>query len=366
MNPTSRVNPAFMRVTVRHGPAATPVVAGRSYRPFHGIASRGMLDRLPTDGQVALERWSPLLDAALAGDEFALATVPKDVVEAARACGMLTFAQSAAAAAQFVAHELREVVAPATHVELWNVKEGHTSSVWRLTVDPPERPTVRLALNVGRDHLASDELERSAAILDEVTASSLAVTVAAVVARGRVTVPGAPGLRPAVVVQEWVEGASELALLPRRGGGRRLYAVERWVTAEQEPGRIAGAVGHRLTDTEHKQVAECATRFLLDTVRLAGRAALRFPRIDVEHGDWMWGADGLYVVATAGDEDIVSCADARQHLRSIWTRCHAPADPEVELLFDTGTDEALCMALAAGHPGALLVRAEVISERVTE
>jgi hypothetical protein len=98
---------------------ADATAARWDYRPFHGIVSLG----LRLHPACTPERWraaAPLLDTAPRTEALA---------RAARDCGVLSFDESLAAAA----HAACEYGEDASVVELWNLKEGHTTSVWRAT-----------------------------------------------------------------------------------------------------------------------------------------------------------------------------------------------------------------------------------------
>ena len=207
---------------------------------------------------------------------------------------------------------------------------------------------VRVAVNVARDSVAGAELKRSAAILDELAGAP----VAAVVARGRSELPG--GASAVVVAQEWIDSA-ELALLPSRRGGRRLYAVERWLTADDAPGRIRGAAGHALDDREHVEAACCAAEVLLDAARPERDDRIRFPRIAVAHGDWTWVSGRVHVVATACDHDHVSRTRVRAHVAEALSRGGDDPGPAVRALLRRGAEQACAAARVAGHPTADLL-----------
>ena len=260
---------------------------------------------------------------------------------------MLTFAQSEATAWRFAVGRLADIENP----ELSYVREGHTSSVWRLAGHRLNQG-VQLAINVARDDAGGAELERSAAILDELAATGDA-PVATVVARARDELPG--GARPAVVAQEWIEGSFELAFLPSRRGGRRLYAVEQWLTAPDAPARIRGVTGYALDDAEHVDVAHRVADVMLRAVRGAPGDRVCFPRVDVTHGDWMWAPGTLHIIATAGEHDVVARADARAYLGDTLVRGMDDAGDHVRALLRRGAGQAWEGACAAGLPGVGLI-----------
>jgi hypothetical protein len=341
-----------LQVALLHGPTRTPVGDGAPCRPFHGIVGLGLLEILPPGGACEWEVAAPLLDAALSGDAASTERLPAGLLTAARERGVLSFAQSAAAAVCFAAQH----VDAASCIELWNVKEGHTSSVWRLSADGPDGVRTRLALNIARDDVAGAELERSADVLDDL-ARRTSVPVAAVVACARVALPGDGAPCPHVVAQEWVDDAVEVGFLRDRSEGvRRLYAIERFVTSGEVPGRITGAVGRRLTDDEHIEVARCATRVALDGADVdADGLSISFPRLDLNHGDWVWTPDGPHAVAAAGKRVTVRADRAAAHLLSVWVNRYGIEDEHGRELLARGTDAALCEEFDDAGTSALIV-----------
>jgi len=104
----------------------------------------------------------------------------------------------------------------AERIELWSVREGRTSSVWRVELDAAawEAPIV-LALDVARGSgAAAAELRAIAAELARMHADD-ARRINRVVARDEVAVaPDVNAKRVPVVVSTWLEGARELHVTP--------------------------------------------------------------------------------------------------------------------------------------------------------
>jgi hypothetical protein len=300
-------------------------------RPFHGIASAGLLPHLPPDGDREWARWAPALEPALEGDESALRVVPNGIVAAARSCGWTSFADGARAARSFAERELDSLLAAlgagcgadkVARIELWQVKEGQRSSVWRLSAVPAGGgEPARAALNVARDRVAGEELLRAAARLEQLR--GIAPDRVA-----RVLGVDCGGGEPAVVAQEWIEDARELAFLRIRSDGRiRLHAIDRFVTDEREPGRITGVVGERLGPVEHAAAAYEATRLLIGGAEALPRDRVAFPRTDVNRGDWVWTPRGPVVVAVGSRPDRVPAARALDHVLNVWPERHGVSDP---------------------------------------
>lgn len=340
------------RVVALHGPDRRPLWPPGGAGPFHGIVSRGLMEELGADAAPDWPRWAPWLDAALTGMPAALAIVPAAIVGAARRCGWTTFQEGVEAAVAFTAASIKPLLRQLSagfdpdrvaSVELWQLKEGHTSSVWQLTITPKNdgRPA-RAALNVARDDAASEELLQTAEEIERLTQSS-DVPVARVLHRGT-AMHGAA----AVVAQEWVEGARELAFLRRRDGLVRLHAIERFVTDADAPARILGAIGRQLDDDDHAAASYAATRLLLDGAvpgPIEGTVAL--PRFDVDHGDWVWGADGPALVALARGSEVVPRASAREYMLDLWPERHGISDGDGRRAIQRGVTAAFRAASSA-------------------
>lgn len=263
-------------VELRYGPDRFPIEAtaaeteGRyHHRPFHGIIGRGLLESGACDPQ----RWveiAPDLDHLLCAADGTSAETPDVVVRAARDVGTLTFDQSidtARAAAE------RTLPVGADRIELWNVKEGHTSSVW--SARTPDGDAV--AINVARDRIAGAELRSSG---EQLLRSATGVPVAAVL--DHFVVDGTD-----VLVQRWLKGATEINLALRRGE-RVLAAVHRFVTDPADPARIQHLDAIALTVEQHR-IAGAAMGSAVAT--LGARC------FEVNDGDWVLHEGRVVLVA---------------------------------------------------------------------
>lgn len=269
-----------------HGPDAQPfrveddrVVATGGTVPFHGIAAAGMLPALiARDPSGALwERWSPALDGLDAGDDDADL---RWLRATARAAGVLSLARSAQAArAALTLHPQF----PRAHenVTLWNVKEGHVSSVWFARW--ADKASI---VNVARDRAAGSELAATTALLARVAAAR--DDVARVFASGTVTIAGQEVV---VSLNEHIGDARELHVARERGDGRPvLVAVDRFVVdpAAADPARIIGIAGRRLDRGEAARVEASIAAFA---------AAAGGDAIDLNHGDMVWAGSRAVIVA---------------------------------------------------------------------
>jgi hypothetical protein len=293
------------------------------YRPFYGIISRGLLNALQAaDKPVDWALYNAWLDPALAGDPQAEGRVPNDLLDLARSCRVLRFEESTLVAEGFLRQHLDEVLLSLgvafspdqiERVEVWNLKEGHTSSVWRVTVVPAggEAP-VRFALNVARDTAAGKELLASAAILEDVGRRTSELCMARVLVKALVPICEGNQSQVPVVAQEWIDDACELGFLKeRRSQRRRLYAIERFVTADDEPGRIDSVQGYRLKPDEHDRVVnEIVTTTLMSSVFDLDRDQVVIPCFEINEGDWAWNGEHAYLVAASSEQKVLRLGEA--------------------------------------------------------
>lgn len=311
-----------MRFATFHGPDRTPVgVSGDqsdplALRPFHGIPSRGLVETLKRwpkrfDWESACVSLEPALD----GDPAAVATTSAALLQAAQMCGVLRFDQSAFVARLFLERYLLEVLdrmgiasrlVDDNLVEIWNIKEGHTSSVWKITVSVGPHDLVHFALNVARDRAASDELLESALLLEEISSKLRTVAAARVLVKKRLSIPDTQELVQ-VVAQVWVDEALELAILRNpHSGNQRFHAVERFVTHSSEPGRIRSIVGRELDAQEHAVVAKEIVTAMLEGATFDLRSDLTtMPDFEMNEGDWVFSAGHACLVALSPRE--LSC-----------------------------------------------------------
>jgi hypothetical protein len=267
------------RLTIRHGPRASPVWTGPLgdpppvgiRGPHHGIVPLALepLARIGLDARVWADL-APVLEGVLderrdaeAAGELSLPLV-RGVAHAARAAGVRSYAQSMQAALAYA-----ETVADAesaSDVELWSVKEGRTASVWRVRVDDHV-----FALNVARDDIAAAEQVAMGRELSELHALDPLGVVDVL------------DITPDVLACVWIEGR-ELRVVDR-GDGRGLFvAVEDSVPASSDRSlMLLGREGVPASDTIWASWLEALVRQTMIDAR--GRYAR--PRVEANEGDLM-------------------------------------------------------------------------------
>ena len=289
-----------MDVTFFHGPDRTPLhvdtdgaVAASGGLPFHGVASRGLLSWLEQQPRGA-ELWERLAHRLHDGTD---ADVPalSSLRGAANSHRVLSLAQSADVARRYA--EARW--APDLSIkacELWNIKEGHTSSVWMvaLAADTKEGGS-RFVLNVARDAQGAEELRATSKRMLDLSVRVPDLPVAGVLDIAIVVLDDDKWDEPLPVTvtrNELVPDALEVHRLDGREGRSCSYAlIERFITRDDAPARIR-AVRGRYASAQEQQTIDEAVERLLAVAEPADSIM-----IDINHGDVVW--DGCRAVVVA-------------------------------------------------------------------
>jgi len=275
------------------GPQATVHCALAT--PFHGIVSRGLLQVVAErdEGPDVWHRHAHRLLDEPGGSKDSDAAA---LTAAARRCRVLSFGQSALAARTYVerycATQLNDGI---SSCELWNIKEGHTSSVWQVTIDPaPVADRHAFILNVARDSGAADELERASKKMQAIGAIAPGANVAGVsdITTVRLDYFGEP-LDVLVTRNELVADAYEVhCARDRHTGADALVLVDRFLTSDDRPARISSIRGRRLTADDCRQIANDIAAFLSEAARHDIEAS-----VDINDGDVVWNGRRATVVA---------------------------------------------------------------------
>ena len=101
-----------------------------------------------------------------------------------------------------------------------------------------------------------------------------------------------------VVAQTWIDGAFELGFVRERRTQRtRLFAIERFLTASDNPGQITAVQGLRLTPEEHHRAIFEITLATLKGSRFdSSQETVDVPCFDINEGDWVWDGRHVHVV----------------------------------------------------------------------
>jgi hypothetical protein len=289
-----------MDIAYFYGPDRAPLllasdgsVSDGAEVPFHGIASRGLLPWIEqqSDGAELWERLAHRLHDGTHPEDEKLG----DLRGAARRMTVLSLAQSAEAAGRYVrAHCARDLDADISAGELWNIKEGHTSSVWVATLTPePWAAGHRFVVNVSRDALAARELRTTSERMRVVGERCPDLPIAAVLDISRIAVDAEGGeIAVTVTRNEFVANALEVHRLVGATGREDRYAlVERFITSDDAPAHIRALRGRMASGQQQETIDEAIRRLLA-----AGTPTVPMA-LDINDGDVVWDGQRAVVVA---------------------------------------------------------------------
>jgi hypothetical protein len=177
----------------------------------------------------------------------------------------------------------------ANHCEIWNVKEGHTSSVWRVRLNNGSG-IHEFALNVARDRMAGEELARTSGVMQCIAESWPDANLAKVLDIAKIRLPNVA--EPVLITRnEWIPDSYEIHRLPAlESQPGPLVVVERFLIDDSAPARIRRVLGRRLTEVECEQVDRDMHEFLERTVQLS-------VQVDINDGDLVWNGQRAIVIA---------------------------------------------------------------------
>jgi hypothetical protein len=257
--------------------------------PFHGIVGLG-LRQLLVERHLAADAWLRSAHLIFA-EEIGEADVTDELV-ALRACAAdsdaLSFGDSAAAVRTYLEERWGGSV---LHATAWNVKEGHTSSVWHVRLHESTHDPSEFAVNVGRDKAGSANLASTSERMRQIQARQPDVNMAAVLDIRTVQLMRGRGPADVVVTQnEWAQDSYEIHTSATYG---RYVLVERFLTSSDLPAEIVSVYGRFCSEDERVQIDHDLALFC-DAATAAGADATV---IDLSHGDAVWDGSGAVVVA---------------------------------------------------------------------
>lgn len=266
------------------------MVETSSTMPFHGIISRGMLKKFQEQNRscddwykyaLHLEYHDPQIYAT---DDF------EHIYKSFQECGVLSFSQSAFCAQQYVTYYDAGRGLKNAQVELWNIKEGHTSSVWKVTMaDGLHNET--FIINVARDRKAGEELKETSEILQRIAAEYPDTPIAKVWEIYSFSHPGLP-CNAIITRNEWVNDAYEIHQRKSGEKGVEFLLVDRFITSRNNPAQITSVLG-RIFSTEESKKIESGLHDILSK-------AIRFhphTKVDINDGDLVWNGEKAIAVA---------------------------------------------------------------------
>lgn len=270
------------------------MVLSDSFVPFHGIISRGLLQKFE-DKDIPGDTWykyAHLIGSIPITDEDAALALLK---EYAFGCEVLSFSDSAACARKYAWNYASGADTDSTlKCELWNIKEGHTSSVWKVSfLNENELACEEFIINVARDREAGYELRQTSEKMQAMADNFPDINIAGVYDITTVKLDYFDKDIAAVVTRnEFIPDAREIHALKQPGSTKEQYIlVERFLTNENNPSQISSIRGRRFTETECDRI-EKDIRFFSEN------AAREFDaEINILDGDLVWNGEKAIVVA---------------------------------------------------------------------
>jgi hypothetical protein len=264
--------------------------------PFHGIVSRGMLALMHERG-ISPDVWRHHAHLVhLNGhDELCASRRELDLLRSLAAeCKALSFGQSAACVQLYLEHHDPSACTSEGAAEVWSIKEGHTSSVWKITLPHPSGDETHFIVNVARDQAANAELEATFGRMQKIGLGCPDIKMAGAYDIQTVHLPhGHDVLDVTVTRNEWLRDAYEIhAMCDAHGRPRQYLLVEQFITAAETPAHIVSILGRRFTAAECRQIENDMARFVERASQVVAA-----PELNVNEGDLVWNGREAVVVA---------------------------------------------------------------------
>ncbi|MCC5930577.1 MAG: hypothetical protein JJU28_15125 [Cyclobacteriaceae bacterium] len=287
-----------MKVRFFFGPDKLPfhltengMVEINSTMPFHGIISRGLLSEAIA-GKMSIELWHR--HAAMIGQS--LADTNDDLIkflELAKNHKVLSFGQSALAALKYLERQYPSAdKKDDLKAEIWNIKEGHTSSVWKVSMNYSDKRET-FVLNVARDLEASKELKETSEKLQVISKSFPDANMAKVLEISSVKNEYLP-FEVTVICNEWIENSFEIHCRNNSDNGSpELILVERFITDQKMPTKIKSVLGRRCSVSETNKINKDIHYFLTHSASCLTEK----PSLNLNEGDVVWNGEKAIIIA---------------------------------------------------------------------
>lgn len=266
-------------------------VVTNSNLPFHGIISRGLLNYF-IQHKLSSELWYQyamhLTNSHFEINNKGFHTIKKYAEKAQ----VLSFGQSAYCVQQYVSAYCKNGGIKANQVELWQIKEGHISSVWKVTITSPEE-TELFCVNVARDNVASIKLQESSEKMKIIGDKYPKINLAKVYA---IDVLKDKSLPTNVVIarNEWIPDSYEIHNRRNKNTGELEWLmVDRFLTNENSPALITSVLGRVFTSQLAQQIENEINYFLTQSMT----CLITGPTINIKDGDVVWNGEKAIVVA---------------------------------------------------------------------
>lgn len=268
------------------------VVESLSAIPFHGIISRGLLQRF-IEFNIESTLWFSnahrLFDKNLKAPEETLQVLREHAIQSK----VLSFDNSANVVKKYVLTYCEKYSKKSIEtIECWNIKEGHTSSVWKVTLKG-EKKSESFVLNVARDFEAGKELKQSSEKLKLVGVQIPSVNCAKVYEV--VTIEDEMLPAPVIVTRnELVKDSFEIHTRNNMTTKKQEFLlVERFLTNADNPSQITSVLGRLFSSKETKKIEKEIKNFITK----ATSALKEELQVSINDGDVVWDGKKAIIVA---------------------------------------------------------------------
>jgi len=263
--------------------------------PFHGIISLGLLKFFEAEG-LDPETWYK--NAHNIGN---YAGIDQDhdlnlILEHAFICQVLSFANSAVAVRCYIESYIGN-----THTdqpifcELWNIKEGHTSSVWKVSLKSNLNYVIdEFVLNVARDEIAGADLKHTSEKMQAIAKEFPEIKIAEVFDIGTVELDYFDKTIKVVVTRnEFIAGAGEIHCITEKktGPSGQFILVERFLTSKDKPAHILSIKGRKFKEGETRKI-EKEIGFFRESV-----SKIFDTELNINEGDLVWDGQNAVIIA---------------------------------------------------------------------
>jgi hypothetical protein len=262
-----------------------------SVLPFHGIISRGLLNKF-IKNDLSVQSWHEYI-RGMHDKDFFLKQPDLEIIQQYTAqCSMLTYSQSAICAKSYIAFYCKSSGLINPSVRLVNIKEGHTSSVWKVAISAEDKSET-FVLNVARDQEAGAELRESSEKLKTIGDAFPKINMAKV---NDIFILKDDSMPSEVVItrNEWIENAYEIhSRKNKKSGDEELILVDRFFTDASLPAHITSVLGKVFSPAETQKIQFEIKQFItFATTCLPAR-----PHININDGDVVWDGKKAIIVA---------------------------------------------------------------------
>jgi hypothetical protein len=267
------------------------VVESFSAAPFHGIISRGLLNQFIANN-LDLQLWHQYAHE-LHGENDQLKNQDLEKIRHYKdQCMVLSFGQSAFCARKYLEQYCDQLKLTDPVINLINIKEGHTSSVWKVEIKDEEK-TQAFVLNIARDYEAGIELKESSEKMRTISAALPEINLAKV---HDIFTLKEPSLPSEVIISrnEWVENSFEIhSRTSKVNGEAELLMVERFIVSKTNPAQITSVLGKIFSPEKKEKIQSEINDFIIKaTTCLSSKL-----HVNINDGDVVWDGTKAVIVA---------------------------------------------------------------------